>query len=469
MRSQPFYERNVMMNKKIYPGRIPLWLLLVIGLAGCVKDRHFGQPELGCDSNLIANVSYSGVKQLYGNQTVQIQDDLVIEGYVVSSDAAGNFFNVLHFQDKPSAPSEGMQIEIELRDSHLWYPVGSKIYVKLKGLYLGKSKGNFKLGGTFNSFGNLSVGRLPYTVLKAHLVLACEQGSLVVPQQLAIDSLKESSLNTLVVLKDIEVDAAQLGMPFAEEKVETHRRLNDCNDNEISLLNSGYADFQAQPLPEGKGTISGILQKDNSDYYLVIRDLNDIQFTNGRCEDVIDEFTSSGIFISELADPNNNPDARFVELYNADDTILNLKGWSLRRYTNENTDVSSTIDLTGFAIGPGGTLTISPNATGFESVYGFVPDMAVGTNTAADSNGDDNLELVDPFGKTIDLFGVIGEDGSGTTHEFEDGRAVRKPEIQKANPVFNFSEWTIYNDTGAEGTINLPQNAPEDFTPGFKD
>ncbi|MGB5370364.1 MAG: DUF5689 domain-containing protein [Flavobacteriaceae bacterium] len=455
------------MIKKIYRGRIPLWIVLVIGLGGCVKDKHFGQPELGCDSHLFANVSYNEVKNLYRDQTVQIQDDLVIEGYVISSDVAGNFFNVLHFQDRPTAPSEGLQVEIDLRDSHLWYPVGSKIYVKLKGLFLGKSKGNFKLGGTFNSFGNLSVGRLPYTVLKEHLVLACEQGSVVVPQQLEIDSLKESFLNTLVVLNDVEVATAELGMPFAEEKVETLRRLNDCNDNEISLLNSGYADFQAQPLPEGKGTISGILQKDNNIYYLVIRDLNDIQFTNGRCEDVVDEFTSSGIFISELADPNNNPEARFVELYNAGDAILYLKGWRLRRYTNENTEVSSTIDLTGFAIGPGGTLTISPNATGFESVYGFVPDMAVGTNTAADSNGDDNLELVDPFGNTIDLFGVIGEDGSGTTHEFEDGRAVRNPEIKKANPVFNFSEWTIYNDTGAEGTINLPQNAPEDFTPGI--
>jgi hypothetical protein len=458
-----------MKKKKICYGRLPLCLLLVMGLAGCVKDRQFGQPELGCDTQLIANASYDEVKNRYGDETVQIQDDLVIEGYVVSSDAAGNFFNVLHFQDRPTAPSGGLQMEIELGDSHLWYPVGSKIYVKLKGLYLGKSKGNFKLGGTFNSFGNLSVGRLPYAVLKEHLVLACDQGAVVVPNQLEIDSIKESSLNTLVALKDVEVVAAELGMPFAVEKVETFRSLNDCNDTEISILNSGYADFQAQPLPEGMGTIGGILQKDNSNYYLVIRDLKDIRFTNRRCEDVIDEFTSSEIFISELADPNNNADARFVELYNAGDTLLNLKGWSLRRYTNENMEVSSTIDLTGFAIGPGGTLTISPNAMGFESVYGFEPDMAVGTNTAADSNGDDNLELVDPFGKTIDLFGVIGEDGSGTDHEFEDGRALRIPEIQKANPDFNFSEWTIYNDTGAAGTINSPQNAPEDFTPGFRD
>ncbi len=76
------------------------------------------------------------------------------------------------------------------------------------------------------------------------------------------------------------------------------------------------------------------------------------------------------------------------------------------------------------------------------------------------------MQLVDPFGTVIDSFGIVGEDGSGTNHEFEDGRAVRKPEIVIANSTYTFGEWTIFNDTGAEGTKNLPQNAPEDFTPG---
>lgn len=457
-----------MIMKKVSLVKV-LFFLLLICLLGCVKDRQFETPDLGCISDTVANATFGEVKNLYRGETVQIQDDMVIEGYVVSSDKAGNFFNVIHIQDLPIAPSEGLQIEIELRDSHLWYPAGSKIVIKLKGLYLGKSKGNFKLGGTFNSFGNLSVGRLPFFVLDEHLALACDQSSILVPRQITIDSLNESFLNTLVVIEDVEVIKEELGLPFAVEKEETLRRLADCKDQEMALLNSGYADFQPRILPDGKGRITGLLLKENGTYYLVIRDLNDIDFAEGRCEDVVDEFTSSQIFISELADPNNNVDARFVELYNADTTALSLKGWSLTRYTNENTEASSAIDLSGFTIGPAAALVISPNATGFEMVYGFGPDITVGTNSAADSNGDDNLELVDPFGETIDIFGVIGEDGSGTEHEFEDGRAIRNPEIQKANPSFNFSEWTIYNDTGAAGTINRPQNAPEDFTPGFRD
>ncbi|WP_226789814.1 MULTISPECIES: lamin tail domain-containing protein [Flagellimonas] len=168
-------------------------------------------------------------------------------------------------------------------------------------------------------------------------------------------------------------------------------------------------------------------------------------------------------------DPDNNAGARFVELYNSAPEPLDLNLWTLRRYTNENTEISSTIDLSGLIIGAESTLVISPNAPEFELVYGFPPNLGVSTNSPADSNGDDNLELVDPFGTVIDVFGRIREDGSGTDHEFEDGRAVRNSNITEGNVVYTFSEWTIFNDTGDAGTINQPQNAPQDFTPGQRD
>lgn len=174
------------------------------------------------------------------------------------------------------------------------------------------------------------------------------------------------------------------------------------------------------------------------------------------------------VSFSELADPENNLGARFIELYNSSAEPLSLKGWQILRYTNANTDVSSLIDLSGYTIDGKSTLVISPNSEIFEQIYGFSPDIAVGTNSPADSNGDDNLQLVDPFGTVIDVFGVPGEDGSGTNHEFEDGRAIRRPEVTGGASEFQFSQWEIYNDTGEAGTLNQPQLAPDDFTPGIR-
>jgi len=446
------------------------WIVVCCGilLVSCVKDRNFEAPDSNRVSDLTANASYADVIGLFEEETFQIQEDLIIEGFVTSSDEMGNFFSVLHFQDKPENPTDGFQIEIDVRDSHLFFPEGSKIYIKLKGLYLGQSKDVFKIGGVFTSFGNVSVGRLPATVVDEHVFLSIDEKVSIKPTQVSIENLQQNLTNTLVEFEGLEIIDDELGEAFALKKEETERTLIDCNENTITLVNSGFSDFQSEPLPSGNGSITGILLREKDEYSLAIRSLEDIDFNEERCEEVIDEFTSNKVFISELADPNNNAKARFVELYNAANEALPLNGWKLLRYTNDNTEVSSTIDFSGFMIEGESTFVISPNAIEFEEVYGFPPDMGVGVNSPADSNGDDNLQLVDPFGSVIDVFGVVGKDGSNTTHEFEDGRAVRNVKIKEANPVYTFDEWRIFNDTGDAGTTNETKNAPEDFTPKIR-
>lgn len=449
--------------------RKPCFLGVFLLLASCIKDRNFDEPERSCTTNLSANVTFSEVKAQYQGELLQIQEDWILEGHVISSDRAGNFFNVLYFQDKASNPSEGFQIEIDLRDSHLLFPVGSKIFIKLKGLYLGKSRDVFKLGGTFAAFGTTSVGCLPALKIPEHIFISCDVEDNLSPTLAAISDLDSTFTNTLVRFENLEIIEQEVDSTFALEFEETERKMIDCQDNELILVNSGFADFHNEPLPQGSGVVTGVLLRENNDFLLAIRDLEDMEFVNERCQDLITEFTSEHLFFSELADPDNNSGARFVELYNAVTAPLDLNGWSINRYTNGNTAVSSTIDLSGYVIDGKSTLVISPDVQEFELVYGFSPDIWVGTNSPADSNGDDNLELVDPFGKRIDVFGIIGEDGSGTNHEFEDGRALRNPGIFKGNPNYIFSEWTLFNDTGASGTTNHPQSAPEDFGPGSRD
>lgn len=456
------------MMKRIVETKIWIVLCCVGVLYACVKSREFDPPEDNCFSDLIANTTYAAVKNRYVDETVQIQEDLIIEGYVISSDEKGNFFSVLYIQNSPSNPTEGFQIEIDMRNTHLFYPPGSKLYIKLKGLYLGKSKDVFKLGGTFTSFGNTSVGRLPASVVDQHVFTTCDSAVTLEPKEVTIDALTPSLTNTLVKLSRVQIIEEELGQPFAVPKEETERTLIDCQNHMIELVNSGFSDFQSEQLPIGNGTITGVLFRERDDFKLAIRTLEDIDFGQMRCEEEMTTVTTKNIFITELADPDNNPKARFLELYNASESLVVLEGWTLRRYTNENLMVGSAIDLSDERIESGSTLVLSPNSGEFEAVYGFPPDMEVGTNTAADSNGDDTIELVDPFGTVIDIFGLVGEDGSGTSHEFEDGRALRNPEVTQGNSKYDLNEWTVYNDSGGFGTIEQPQLAPNDFTPGLR-
>ncbi len=173
--------------------------------------------------------------------------------------------------------------------------------------------------------------------------------------------------------------------------------------------------------------------------------------------------SKADIFITEIADPDNDAGARFVELYNNGSSAVDLStGWALQRWTNANTDPQAPVSLTG-TIEAGGFYLVSPNGTQFATVYGFSADQDIGTGGPADSNGDDNIALLDASGAIVDLFGVPGEDGSGTDHEFEDGRAERKETVTTGANPWVASEWNIDNDSGGG---DGPQNAPGDFDPG---
>jgi hypothetical protein len=257
---------------------------IVLSLFACIKGQDFNTLSLECNSDLSANSTYSEIKNLFDEETFQIQEDLIIEGYITSSDREGNFFSVLHFQDKAVNPTDGFQLEMDMIDSHLFFPEGSKVFVKLKGLYLGKSKEVYKLGGTFTAFGNISVGRLPANAVRQHFFISCDQTEAVQPKLISINEVDQNASSTLVQFNGVQIINEDLNQPFALEREETERTLVDCDGNELVLINSGYSDFFDEILPSGNGSIKGVLLRERDNYHLVTRNREDIDFSNKRCE-----------------------------------------------------------------------------------------------------------------------------------------------------------------------------------------
>jgi hypothetical protein len=177
------------------------------------------------------------------------------------------------------------------------------------------------------------------------------------------------------------------------------------------------------------------------------------------------------VIITELADPNNNAGARFVEIYNISDSSVDLTGWELRRWTNGNSGPQgSGVDLSSIGtLNSGSFAIIAANATEFQTVYGITADINAGTGGAADSNGDDQVAIFDDADDTIDIFGVPGEDGTGTCHEFEDGRAERVSSVSASSSTWNEADWNVWADSTVSGCtshINSPRSAPTDYDPG---
>ena len=180
---------------------------------------------------------------------------------------------------------------------------------------------------------------------------------------------------------------------------------------------------------------------------------------------IISTLTFADVLMTELTDPQNSTDAgRYVELYNNGDSDVDLSsGWTVQRWTNANADptASSIVGLTG-TISAGGFYIICNDAGKYNTTYGLTCDQDIGTGGFADSNGDDNMALVGIDGSIVDMFGVAGEDGSGTGHEFEDGRAERAESNTAASATWDEAGWNIDNDSGG-GDGN--QYAPEGFDP----
>ncbi|WP_462249120.1 lamin tail domain-containing protein [Ekhidna sp.] len=164
------------------------------------------------------------------------------------------------------------------------------------------------------------------------------------------------------------------------------------------------------------------------------------------------------VFITEIADPNNNAGARYIELYNAGASAVDLTGYQIRIYFNANATPGATNTLAG-TIPAGGFYIVADNNSTFTSVFGFAADEDGSVN----SNGDDNFELLDASMTIIDVFGVPGEDGTGTDHEFEDGRAERAETVTSGNTTYTAAEWNIDHDSGGGDGA---QDAPGVYDPG---
>jgi hypothetical protein len=154
------------------------------------------------------------------------------------------------------------------------------------------------------------------------------------------------------------------------------------------------------------------------------------------------------LIISEVADPDDVYQARFVELYNAGETTIDFDTdtWYLSRETNGGSSWEDK-QLTG-SIAPGGTYVLANSNDDindfFYQNFGFMADFDFGGSSG---NGDDGYYLYSDgdhtTGTLVDAYGVIGIDGTGEPWEYEDARAVRNSNITSPNATWTASEWTI--------------------------
>ena len=171
------------------------------------------------------------------------------------------------------------------------------------------------------------------------------------------------------------------------------------------------------------------------------------------------------LIISEVTDPADDYSGRFIELYNAGSEAVDFSTLTfyLSRQSNGGTSWGD-VQLAG-SLAAGETYVIG--GSGFESLYGFAPDLLTGILIG---NGDDAYCLFrdgdHSAGILQDIFGAIGIDGTGESWEYEDSRAVRVEGVTVPNTTWTAAEWEIASADigdcdpgthhGSEGNDTIP-------------
>lgn len=301
-------------------------LLISLTTWGCV-DREFDEPPVGELPDLEANATIAQLKALHtvGGASNLVTEDWIVDGVVIADDESGNFFKNIVIQDETGG------IAIRLNSTGLYndFPVGRKVFLLAKNLYIGDYNGLHQVNGSVDA-------ALEEVLIPEH-VIGAERDQTVAPKVVTMAELQNTTLynslvNTLIQINDVQFAQADAGASYANAVTQfsLNRNVEDCNGNSIILRSSGFADFAAQLTPTGKGSIVAVVSIFGNTKQLNIRDLNDVQMAGDRCggvgpggdaipiNDVRNLFTAGttagpagktikGVVISDRAGVNTDP------------------------------------------------------------------------------------------------------------------------------------------------------------------
>jgi hypothetical protein len=260
--------------------------VMITGLLVISCKKKFEDPPPTGEPGLVGNISIKDLKARLTatGTTVAITDDVIIEGVVTCDDRSGNFYQQIAMQDSTGG------ILLRLAGNNLFneYPVGRKIYVKLKGLYLGEYGRMIQVGGGVEVGGG-GVTLLAVNLRDQHIFKGALNQPLV-PKVVTVaqlgTSLQDPYVNTLVKLENFEFAANELSKNYADDDQSGNRIVQGCTNpttNRLTLRTSNFANFATLRVAQGNGDLIGVYSIFNTTKQWTIRDTTDVRFYGPRC------------------------------------------------------------------------------------------------------------------------------------------------------------------------------------------
>lgn len=353
MRCQAFTNSINIKNMSKTNTFLPLTLVLIamLSVSSCVHDDDYKIPSVEItEPNITANTSINIVKDMYAGSLVDFDEannggELIMEGYVVSNDEAGNFYKVLIIQDAPENPTAAIQLDVDVTSLYSTYKPGRKVYVKLNGLGMDDMNGVLHIG----SINGTSIERISAVNYEDYIIRSSEVAT-IVPKVITPSQYNDSYINMLVQIDDMQLSSSEIGQPYAnaDDTYTVNRHLKNCVDNSQTILrNSGFASFKGQEFPQGRGSIVAVFSKYNSDYQLFIRDTDDVMFNNDRCDPLFEDTFSAENLNKWITYSVVGSQVWYYNTFGNPNDSATMSGFSNGNQNNEDWLISKAIDLSG--------------------------------------------------------------------------------------------------------------------------
>jgi len=278
-----------------------LFTAFILVLTACVKEDFDEPPAEGTDPDVEVNATIADIKAFYqpGNY-VQIDEDLIFSAIVVADDRSGNFFRNLVLQDETG----GIQMRFNFTDLHNNYPIGRRLFIRARDLYISDFNGTLQLGGGVerDAAGNITgMDGIPLP-LADKFILRGKWDQDYDINTTRVDQLTDEDINTVIRLENVQFRAGDLGETFAINTIDdegneirqtVNRDLTSCEgDAPIVVRTSGFADFATTQLPQGSGEVVGIYTVFGDVKQLFIREIEDVRMDEERCDATITPISS---------------------------------------------------------------------------------------------------------------------------------------------------------------------------------
>jgi hypothetical protein len=166
------------------------------------------------------------------------------------------------------------------------YPVGRRIYIKLKDLYIGDYARLIQIGGGIDNSDPARPDLMPLAPgLFDKYIVKGRTGNTVTPKVVTVAQLADSLQSMLIQLNNMEFQPSDTSATYADAVTRASRNLTvrSCSGSSIIIRSSGYSNFAGVNVPNGNGTLLAIYTIFNATKQLVIRDTSDVQFSGPRC------------------------------------------------------------------------------------------------------------------------------------------------------------------------------------------